>query len=158
MTVRSRDALRCAAPVKSGPTMVRQTMDADASGPQRAYVAAPIGPDEGLVTALKWCFQRDPTLRWEMMGFLVPHPEFVSDCPMLRRLRARGAPMATISARTGLEDFTGPLVVYRGNPRMLEIAEDLARTQAVVAVAERNDWLRPWVHSHQADHLAGDVL
>jgi len=121
-------------------------------------VAAPIPPEEGLFTALKWCFQRDPTMGWDGLGFLVPHPGFVYEWPMLRRLRARGAPMATVAALETLQSFTGPLVVYRPDPHMLTIAEDLPDLLGVVAVADRNDWLRPWVQTHRADHLAGEPL
>lgn len=65
-------------------------MGTNAPQHRRAYVGPPIPPEEGLPIALKWCFQRDPTVRWDMMGFLVPHPGFFHECPTLRRMKARG--------------------------------------------------------------------
>lgn len=133
-------------------------MGTDTSRPSRAYVAAPTPPEEGLLIALKWCFQTDPTIGWEGIGFLVPHPGFFYERSLLGRLRARGAPMATVAALEALEGFTGPLIAYRPDPHMLATAEDLPDLLGVVAVADRNDWLRHWAQSHRADHLGGDVL
>lgn len=133
-------------------------MGTDTSRPARAYVAAPTPPEEGLLTALKWCFQAAPTTGWDGIGLLVPHAGFYYEWPMLRRLRARGAPTATVAALEVLEDFTGPLIAYRPDPHMLATAEDLPDLLGLVAVADRNDWLRHWVRSHGADHLGGDIL
>ena len=66
--------------------------------------------------------------------------------------------MATAAAPEVLEGFTGPLVLYRPDPRMLEIAEGLPGLLGVVAVADHNGWLRPWATRHRAEHLGGEIL
>ncbi len=133
-------------------------MGAAARPRARAYVACPVSPEEGLYTALKWCFQRGPAVRWETLGCLLPHPGYIIECPMLRRLRVRGVTMATACAATALKEFTGPLIVYCPDPRLLEIAEALEEPMGTVAVASSNAWMRPWVARHQPTHLDGQVL
>ncbi|MGQ1838631.1 hypothetical protein ACT4S2_09250 [Kocuria turfanensis] len=66
--------------------------------------------------------------------------------------------MATVADLGALEGFAGPLIAYRPDPHMLTIAEDLPDLLGIVAVADRNDWLRPWVRSRGAEHLSGGVL
>ena len=111
--------------------------------------------------AVKWCFRQPGTVSWEAIGVLVPHLDMVEATPWLRRLRVRGSRVATPAGtctEPTLEGFTGPLITFHPDPATLEAAEQVHEARGIVAVAGNDDWLRPWVATHQPERLGGVPL
>ena len=141
------------------PAPMRPVPSCPGSAPERtrAYIAAPVPPEEGLLSALKWAFQHHPEGRWNRIGILVPTPAYIQH-RALHRLRARGVTIEAVTDRRPLAGFTGPVIAYAPDLPTLAAAEQLPITCAIVALAAENIPLRPWVDVFTPRHLAGHVL
>ncbi|GGG70037.1 hypothetical protein GCM10011374_38210 [Kocuria dechangensis] len=92
---------------------------------------------------------------------MVPHLDLVEGTPWLRRLRVRGSRVITPTGTPGPpipDDFTGPLITLHPDPATLEAAEQVRKARGIVAVSGNDDWLRPWVATHQPERLGGVPL
>lgn len=123
----------------------------------RAYIAAPVPPEDRLLPALKWAFQHHPEGRWNRIGILVPTPTYAQH-RALHRFRLRGVTIEAATDRRPLAGFTGPVIAYAPDLPTLAAAEQLPITCAIVALAAENIPLRPWVDAFTPRHLAGQAL
>jgi hypothetical protein len=124
----------------------------------RAYVAAPVAPVIGLVTAITWAFDQDRELTWKDLGVLVDDPGMVSRLSSLHRLKGRGVRLGTPAQAASARSFHGLVIAFCPDQAMLALAETLPETRGIAAVAHDNQALLDWVDACAPQHLGGQVL
>jgi hypothetical protein len=124
----------------------------------RAYVAAPVAPVIGLVSAITWAFEQDRELTWRNLGVLVTDPGAVSRLSSLHRLKSRGVRIGTPAQAASARSFHGLVIAYCPDQKMLALAETLPGIRGIAAVAHNNQELLDWVDACAPQHLGGQTL
>jgi hypothetical protein len=124
----------------------------------RAYVAAPVAPVIGLVTAITWAFEQDRGLTWRNLAVLVSDPGMVSRLGSLHRLKGRGVRIGTPAQAARARSFHGLVIAFCPDQAMLALAENLPGTHGIAAVAHDNQQLLHWVDTCAPQHLGGQIL
>jgi hypothetical protein len=124
----------------------------------RAYIAAPVAPLIGLVTAITWAFEQDQRLTWRDLGVLVSDPGMVSRPSSLHRLKGRGVRIGTPAQAASARSFHGLMIAFCPDQAMLALTEILPGIRGVAAVAHDNQQLLHWVDTYTPQHLGGQII
>lgn len=121
----------------------------------RAYVALPVQPEEGVTVAARWVLERAGSL--SEVNLRVPQRGLVDDVPALAELRRRGVRLSGERRTSANAVGQGPLIVYCPDLESLAQAEEVWQATAIVAVG-LDDGLRPWVSAFRPACLAGHEI
>jgi hypothetical protein len=111
----------------------------------RAYVAAPVAPENGLFQAINRSFDQAEDPARGDLSILVRDPDLVTRWSSPQRPKNRGVRISTTEQAGQARSFHGLVIAFFPDAAMLAAAEALPGVRAVIAVALHSDRLLEWV-------------
>lgn len=141
----------------------------------RAYVAFPVDPEKGLLTARDWALDHADG-RITHVGLRVASHAHLKNVPVLAKMQKAGVKVSTDTNKGHNETVHGPLIVYTPTLESLCRAEDEPQATAIVVVGAYGlprtgdyfshmnlgprfaDGLLAWISAFRPEHLDGELI